>query len=137
MLICFYMFAMERCTFHVSIPFMGNPLCFISVFQVVSACRETSGSLATLVHMMVQCSFCNKPFSTLVIRMVMVRNFKLQKKCIRCKVANRVWQLTSTVHFSVFFQTQYSSVPSNELKNLSHLLLELLVGFKLLPQCFN
>lgn len=61
--------------------------------EVVSACRETSGPIDMLVHMLVQCSFCNQPFSELVIRLVM---------------------------------TQYSSVPSNELKNLSHLLLEML-----------
>lgn len=47
----------------------------------------------TLVQMVVQCSFCNESFSSLIIRLIM---------------------------------TQYSLVPSNELKNLSQLLLELM-----------
>lgn len=61
--------------------------------EVVSACRETTGFMDTLVQMVVQCSICNEPFSKLIIRLIM---------------------------------TQYSMVPSNELKNLSQLLLELL-----------
>lgn len=61
--------------------------------EVVSACRETTGFMDTLVQLVVQGSFCNEPFSSLVIRLIM---------------------------------TQYSTVPSNELKNLSQLLLELM-----------
>lgn len=61
--------------------------------EVVSACREVSGSISPFIDMLVQCSFCNETFSTAVIGHVMI---------------------------------QYSSVPSNELKNLSHLLQEIL-----------
>ncbi|XP_015922706.1 ubiquitin carboxyl-terminal hydrolase 24 [Parasteatoda tepidariorum] len=61
--------------------------------EVVSACREVSGSISVFTDMLVQCSFCNEIFSISVIRQIML---------------------------------QYSSVPSNELKNLSFLLLEIL-----------
>ncbi|GFQ83735.1 ubiquitin carboxyl-terminal hydrolase 24 [Trichonephila clavata] len=61
--------------------------------EIVSACREVSGSISVFTDMLVQCCFCNENFSTSIIRQIML---------------------------------QYSSVPSNELKNLSYLLLEIL-----------
>ncbi|CAL1268833.1 unnamed protein product [Larinioides sclopetarius] len=62
--------------------------------EIVSACREVSGSISVFTDMLVQCCFCNEDFSVSIIRQIML---------------------------------QYSSVPSNELKNLSYLLLEILV----------
>ncbi|GIY96406.1 ubiquitin carboxyl-terminal hydrolase 24 [Caerostris extrusa] len=61
--------------------------------EIVSACREVSGSISVFTDMLVQCCFCNENFSFSIIRQIML---------------------------------QYSSVPSNELKNLSYLLLEIL-----------
>ncbi|XP_022244007.1 ubiquitin carboxyl-terminal hydrolase 24-like [Limulus polyphemus] len=62
--------------------------------EFVSASREVSGSVSTVVEMFVQCSLYNENFTSAIIYEVV---------------------------------TQYSSVPSNELKNLSHLMLELLL----------
>ncbi|XP_064477292.1 ubiquitin carboxyl-terminal hydrolase 24-like isoform X2 [Ornithodoros turicata] len=72
---------------------LSGPFAPVYIREVVCACRETSGSVDALVNLLVQCSFCSKPFTYMVIRLVM---------------------------------EQYASVPSNELKNLSGLLLELL-----------
>lgn len=72
---------------------LSGPGAWRYIKEVVCACSETSGPIDALVNLLVQCSFCNKPFSFLVICLVM---------------------------------RQYASVPSNELRNLSYLLLELL-----------
>lgn len=42
------------------------------ILQVVSACREVSGSISVFTDMLVQCCFCNEKFSFSVIYQVMV-----------------------------------------------------------------
>ncbi|XP_076309376.1 ubiquitin carboxyl-terminal hydrolase 24-like isoform X2 [Tachypleus tridentatus] len=71
-----------------------GPGSFRLIREFVSASREVSGSISTVVEMFVQGSLYNENFTSAIIYEVV---------------------------------TQYSSVPSNELKNLSHLMLELLV----------
>lgn len=43
-----------------------------TMLQVVSACREVSGSISVFTDMLVQCCFCNEKFSFSVIYQVMV-----------------------------------------------------------------
>lgn len=49
--------------------------CFLSL-QVVSACREVSGSISVFTDMLVQCCFCNETLSFSVIHQVMVSVIK-------------------------------------------------------------
>ncbi|KAH8035501.1 hypothetical protein HPB51_005783 [Rhipicephalus microplus] len=60
--------------------------------EVVSACRETTGFMDTLVQLVVQGSFCNEPFSSLVIRLIMrvlAKSFKVRTQLAFAKAESK------------------------------------------------